>query len=91
MATSEIQEVLIRSANDLINLEAPNYQYAAARLLSYGIYKEVFGGFEQKSFKDMIDLNIERGVYDSSIKDYYTDDEIDKLDSYIRASVMKIL
>jgi len=83
MATSEIQEVLIRSANDLINLEAPNYQYAAARLLSYGIYKEVFGGFEQKSFKDMIDLNIERGVYDSSIKDYYTQDEIDKLDSYI--------
>ena len=83
MATSEIQEVLIRSANDLINLEAPNYQYAAARLLSYGIYKEVFGGFEQKSFKDMIDLNIERGVYDSSIKDYYTDDEIDKLDSIL--------
>ena len=83
MATSEIQEVLIRSANDLINLEAPNYQYAAARLLSYGIYKEVFGGFEQKSFKEMIDLNIERGVYDPSIKDYYSEDEIDKLDSYI--------
>ena len=27
MATSEIQEVLIRSANDLISLDAPNYQY----------------------------------------------------------------
>jgi len=29
MSTIEIQEILIRSANDLISLEAPNYQYAA--------------------------------------------------------------
>ena len=33
MSTSEIQEIMIRSANDLISLENPNYQYAAARLL----------------------------------------------------------
>ena len=32
MTTSQIQEILIRSANDLITLEAPNYQYVAARL-----------------------------------------------------------
>ena len=31
--TSDIQEILIRSANDLISLEHPNYQYVAARLL----------------------------------------------------------
>ena len=37
MSTVEIQEVLIRSANDLISLEAVNYQFAAARLLSYSI------------------------------------------------------
>ena len=83
MTTGEIQEVLIRSANDLISLDAPNYQYAAARLLSYGLYKEVFGGFEQKSFKEIIDLNIKRGVYDNGILDFYTDDEIAKLDSYM--------
>ena len=34
MTTKDIQNVLVRSANDLITLENPNYQYAAARLLS---------------------------------------------------------
>ena len=45
MTTGEIQEVLVRSANDLISLDAPNYQYAAARLLSYTVNKEVFGDY----------------------------------------------
>ena len=35
--TSDIQEILIRSANDLISLEAPNYQYVAARLLLFSL------------------------------------------------------
>ena len=35
MSTKEIQDILIRSANDLISLESPNYQYVAARLLLY--------------------------------------------------------
>ena len=43
MSTNDIQEVLIKSANDLITLEAPNYQYVAARLLLFTIRKEVFG------------------------------------------------
>src|SRR6056300_1444987 len=46
MSTEEIQEILIRSANDLISLDNPNYQFAAARLLTYGLYKQVFGQFE---------------------------------------------
>ena len=33
ITTSEIQEILIRSASDLISLDNPNYQYDAARLL----------------------------------------------------------
>ena len=33
--TSDIQEILIRSANDLISLDAPNYQFVAARLLLF--------------------------------------------------------
>ena len=83
MSTNEIQEVLVRSANDLISLDAPNYQYAAARLLSYGVNKQVFGQFEACSFKEMIDRNIERGVYDAEILEKYTAEEIEKLDSYI--------
>ena len=64
MSTTEIQEVLIRSANDLITLESVNYQFAAARLLSYNIYKEVFGEFKTLPLSEVINLNIERGVYD---------------------------
>ena len=83
MSTSQIQEILIRSANDLISLDAPNYQFAAARLLSYGLYKEVFGEFEAKPFIEIIKLNIERGVYDPEILEKYTEEEIARLDSYI--------
>ena len=83
MSTGEIQEVLVRSANDLISLDAPNYQYAAARLLSYGTNKQVFGEYNAITFQQNIDRNIERGVYDPAILNSYTQEEIEKLDSYI--------
>ena len=83
MSTQSIQDLLVRSANDLISLENPNYQYAAARLLLYGVYKDVYGGFEKIKLKEMIKKNIDRGVYDRAILDSYTDDEFAKLDSYI--------
>ena len=84
MTTVDIQDLLVRSANDLISLENPNYQYAAARLLLYGVYKDVYGQFEKASLRKMIDKNIERGVYDSAILESYTDDEFASLDSYIK-------
>ena len=40
--TKDIQEILIRSANDLITLENPNYQFVAARLLLFGLRKSVY-------------------------------------------------
>jgi ribonucleoside-diphosphate reductase alpha chain len=83
MATSDIQEILVRSANDLISLDGPNYQYAAARLLSYGLNKQVFGRYESITLREMIDVNVKRGVYDNEILDWYTDEELSKLDSYI--------
>ena len=83
MSTNEIQEVLVRSANDLISLDAPNYQYAAARLLSYGVNKQVFGEYNAVTLQQNIDKNIERGVYDPEILEKYTAEEIERLDGYI--------
>ena len=83
MSTAEIQEVLIRSASDLISLETPNYQYAAARLLSYGLYKQVNGQYESMSLQEIIEKNIQKGVYDKSILDLYSVEEIERLNSYI--------
>lgn len=83
MSTHEIQEILIRSASDLISLDTPNYQYAAARLLSYGIYKQVNGQYESISLAQIIQKNIDRNVYDAEILTKYTQEEIEKLDGYI--------
>jgi len=84
MTTGEIQEVLVRSANDLISLDVPNYQFAAARLLSYGVNKMVFGEYNAITLQQNIDRNIERGVYDAEILEKYTAEEIATLDGYIR-------
>jgi ribonucleoside-diphosphate reductase alpha chain len=77
MSTLEIQEILIRSANDLISLESPNYQSAAARLLSYSVNKQVFGMYEAITLKEMINKNIARGVYDPEFLNYYSEEELD--------------
>jgi len=83
MSTGEIQDIMVRSANDLISLENPNYQFAAARLLLYGTYKSVFGQYESVPLRDMIVNNIKRGVYDSEILEKYTEEELTRLDSYM--------
>ena len=84
MTTDEIQNILVKSANDLISLEAPSYQYAAARLLLYTLHKKVYGRYEHQSLTEIIDMNIKRGVYDSNIKEKYTDTELKKLNTYIK-------
>ena len=88
MTTKQIQEILIRSANDLITLEAPNYQYVAARLLLFTIRKEVFGkhidGNYQVPLQFLVGRNVEKGLYDPNIMKWYNDDEFKRLDSYIK-------
>ena len=83
MTTQEIQEILVRSANDLISLDSPNYQFAAARLLSYGLYKQVFGSYEAVGFEEIIKANVARGIYDAEILEKYSSEEIERLNSYI--------
>ena len=84
MTTDEIQNILIRSANDLISLESPNYQFAAARLLLYGLHKTVYGQYDHQTLSQIIDANIERGVYDPAIREKYSETELKKLNTYIK-------
>ena len=84
MTTDEIQNILIRSANDLISLESPNYQYAAARLLLYSLHKKVYGQYTHLSLSQVINKNIERGVYDPAIKEKYTQTELKKMNTWIK-------
>ena len=84
MSTQDIQEILIRSANDLISLDAPNYQYAAARLLLWGVRKDVFGRFQTLPLSEIIDKNIKLGVYDPDILNQYSETELKKLNTWIK-------
>jgi ribonucleoside-diphosphate reductase alpha chain len=84
ITTSEIQEILIRSASDLIDLDHPNYQYVAARLLLFAIRKQMFGRMHEfPSVLDHVKNCVKNGVYDSEILDLYTEEEFDKLQSFI--------
>tara|TARA_Y100001970_G_scaffold88125_2_gene111290 strand:- start:15860 stop:18217 length:2358 start_codon:yes stop_codon:yes gene_type:complete len=84
MTTQDIQDILIRSANDLISLETPNYQYAAARLLLWGVRKDVFGKFEVEPLCNLIEKNVELGIYDPAILKDYTSSELKRLNTYIK-------
>ena len=86
ITTAEIQEILVRSASDLISLESPNYQFVAARLLLYGLRKQVFGlewVTNHPSVYDHATTCVKRGVYDDSILGKYSTEEWDKINSWI--------
>ena len=89
ITTQEIQKILVKSASDLISLESPNYQFVAARLLLFGIQKQVFNTKWKDSeiyppLGDIIQRNIDYGVYDSDILNFYSEEEIKELDKYIK-------
>jgi len=84
ITTAEIQEILIRSASDLIDLDHPNYQFVAARLLLFSLRKQLFGRMHEcPKVKQHVLRAVGRGVYDQEILNLYTDEEFDKLESFI--------
>ena len=84
ITTAEIQEILIRSASDLISLDNPNYQYVAARLLLYSLRKSLYGRlWEVPHLMDHIQSCIEKDVYDSDILVKYCEEEIEVLNGII--------
>ena len=91
ITTQEIQKILVKSASDLISLESPNYQFVASRLLLFAIQKQVFNTKWKDSeiyphIKDILERNIDAGLYTKDLRKHYTDEELDKIDSYLRHS-----
>ena len=84
ITTGEIQEILIRSASDLIDLDHPNYQFVAARLLLFSIRKNLYGKMrEMPSLENHIYSCTSIDVYDKEIFDKYSKEEISKADGYV--------
>jgi len=84
ITTEEIQEILIRSASDLISLDHPNYQFVAARLLLFAIRKQLHGRMHDvPTVKAHVERCVARGVYDAEILDLYSDEEFERLESFV--------
>ena len=84
ISTDDIQQILIKSANDLISLDNPNYQFVAARLLLFSLRKNLFHRlWEHPKFIDHIKNLIDLGLYDKGILENYTEAEVDRMGMWI--------
>ncbi len=88
ITTEEIQEILIRSASDLISLDNPNYQFVAARLLLFSLRKQVFHkNIWKEGMPSVYDVALYNStilkVYDEEILDKYSDEEWLKINSWV--------
>jgi ribonucleoside-diphosphate reductase alpha chain len=84
ISTQEIQEILIRSASDLIDLDHPNYQFVAARLLLFSVRKQLYGRMKElPTLEQHIYACVNAQVYDNDIFNKYSKEEIERADSYI--------
>ena len=91
ITTQEIQKILVKSASDLISLESPNYQFVAARLLLFAVQKQVFNTKWKDAeiyppLKELVERNVEKGLYTQDLLDDYTEEEYTKLNSYMKHS-----
>ena len=91
ITTQEIQKILVKSASDLISLESPNYQFVAARLLLFAVQKQVFNTKWKDAeiyppLKEIVERNVEKGLYTEDLLKDYTEEEYKNLNSYLRHS-----
>ncbi len=83
--TDEIHSVLIQSAVELISETEPNYQFVASNLLNYFIRKNIFNTYaEMPHIKEVIEKNVNNGIYDKLLLTSFTDEELDKINSFIK-------
>ena len=83
MRTSDIHDMLIKSAADLISAEEPDYQILAGRLLLFKLRKQAFGTFEPPRLYDHVVKMVAAGRYDKHLLEDYTEEEFDQVDSRI--------
>ena len=89
ITTKEIDEITLRAIVDLIDIESnpdighTNYQYVAGKQRLSMLRKDVYGQFTPPSLYSIIQKNVNTRLYTSELLDWYTEDEWNKLDSFI--------
>ena len=82
--TEQIQQILIKSASDLISLEHPNYQYVAARLLLFSLRKQVIDKlWDHPHIYTHVKMGVEKGVYDPDILKWYDKKDFDRMENWL--------
>lgn len=81
--TSDIQEILAKTASDLISVENPNYQYVAARIEAFDLRKKVFGQYNPTGYVEFVHKMVEIEKYTEELIQNYTDDELRFFESKI--------
>ncbi|WP_051331784.1 ribonucleotide reductase N-terminal alpha domain-containing protein [Methylocaldum szegediense] len=79
--TSDIQWALIQSAAELVDVDTPDYTYAAARMLLQSLYKQVNNGeITYGPLKNYIKEGVECSNLDPKLLEYF---DLDRLDAAI--------
>lgn len=78
----DIQNSLIKAAQEMISEEAPVYELVAGRLLNQKIRKEVYNQYEPLNFKNCMKERISKGYYTKDLLNY-TEEELDYFNSLI--------
>ncbi|MCH9742639.1 MAG: ribonucleoside-diphosphate reductase subunit alpha [Proteobacteria bacterium] len=81
--TSDIHELIIKSAADLISAETPDYQHLAARLAIFHLRKRAYQRFTPPSLFEHVSKMVRMGKYDPALITDYSKQELETLDKYI--------
>src|SRR5210317_1026698 len=84
ITTDDIQQILIKSAADLISLDTPNYQYVAARLLLYSLRKQVIGRlWDHPHIYEHVKKAVDKKIYDPELLEKYQKKDFDRMENWL--------
>ncbi len=84
ITTEEIQQILIKSANDLISLDAPNYQFVAAKLLLFSLRKQLFHKlWDHPHIYEHVKNAVDKKVYDPGLLTKYSKADFDRMNTML--------
>lgn len=78
ITTKEIQQTLIKTAVDKIDIDAPNWTFVAARLFLFNLYHEVTGFTGYSTLRSYFEKGEKEGKILLGLKDMYNLEELDK-------------
>ncbi|RIY31710.1 ribonucleoside-diphosphate reductase subunit alpha [Psittacicella hinzii] len=83
MKTSDIHELLIKSAADLISEQNPDYQYLAARLAVFHLRKKAYGGFEPPHLYEHVTKLVNLGKYDKELLEKFSKEDFEVMNDFL--------